>query len=197
MPARTPRGSLRTDRGPGGRAWSDSEGSVSGGGEARHLPEARTSGLPWGRPSDPSPTTLGVCGTAAVGGARLGLWVLAGPGKYLAAGGLRRACLGGCARPDAPNAPRRRGEGVAAGWGWRGLIAISPRLKGDGDRSSRAPGHHAECTSLDRFEVPIRCSGIRDRRTKVLIKVLGHVRKVSSDSNDCPGSGSQIIVGRC
>lgn len=131
VPARTPRGSLRTDRGPGRGAWSDSEGSVSGGGEAQHLPEARTSEVPWGRPSDPAPTTLGVCWTAGVSGARLGPWLLAGPGKYLAAGGLRRACRGGCTRPDAPNAPRPRGEGVAAGWRWRGLIAISPSVKGD------------------------------------------------------------------
>lgn len=104
---------------------------MSGGGEAQHLPEARTLGVPWGRPSDPAPTTLGVYETAGVGGALLGLWLLAGPGKYLAAGGLRRACRGGCARPDAPNAPRPRGEGVAVGWGWRGLIAISPRVEGD------------------------------------------------------------------
>lgn len=104
---------------------------MSGGGEARHLPEARTSEVPWGRPSDPATTTLGVGETAGVGGARPGLWLSAGPGKYLAAGGLRRACRGGCARQDAPNAPRPRGEGVAAGWGWRGLIAISPRGRGE------------------------------------------------------------------
>lgn len=65
-------------------------------------------------------------------GARLGLRLLADTGKYEAAGGLRRACRGGCARPDAPNAPRPRGEGVAAGGGGGGgLIAISPRVKGN------------------------------------------------------------------
>lgn len=82
--------------------------------EARHLPEARTLGAPRGRPSDPAPTTLGVCETAGVRGAWLGLGCT---GKYGAAGRLRRACRGGCARPDAPNAPRLRGEGVAAGRG--------------------------------------------------------------------------------
>lgn len=36
--------------------------------EARHLPEAKTLGVPWGRPSDPASTTLGVCETAGVQG---------------------------------------------------------------------------------------------------------------------------------
>lgn len=166
VPARTPRGSLRTDRGPGGGAWSDSEGLVSGGGDAQHLPEARTSEVPWGRPSDPRPRRWACCGTAGVGGAWLGLWLLAGRGKYLAAGGLRRACRGGCARPDAPNAPRPRGEGVAAGWWWRGLIAISPRGNGNDAVPPGLLDIIQNAPLRTGLKSPIRCSGIRAPRTE-------------------------------
>lgn len=88
--------------------------------------------MPWGRPSDPTPTTLGVGETAGVRGVWLGLWQLAGTGNYGAAGGLRRACRGGCARLDAPNAPRPRGEGVAAegGGAERGLDCHQPSGEG-------------------------------------------------------------------